>query len=136
MKGAAELARAAGAEPVVMTAEVHDRVVAITSHLPATVAVGLVQLAGDLAADIDSEAFLAGPGLRSASRLAAGDPSMMAQALSDNADNLGRAIELLVDQLRELHSAVEADPSGLRERLANAVAAHGMLLEMADVTRS
>ena len=123
------IVRAAGAQPVVMSAELHDRVVAITSHLPAVMAVGLVEMVGDLIDDVGGDAFLAGPGLRSASRLAGGDALMTAQMLSHNADNLRVAIDSLIERLRHLRDAVGGDPAGLRETLVQAGATRGSLIE-------
>ncbi len=120
------LVRATGAEPVHVDAVSHDEMVATTSHLPAVLAVGLVELAaGALGAEGE---LLAGPGFMSASRLADGDPLMTAQMLADNADNLGQAIEAVIGQLSDLKGALAADVTQLRERLADARLARSSLL--------
>ncbi len=122
------LVNAIGARAVRISADLHDRIVAITSHLPAIMAVGLIELAGDLAADLESDAFLAGPGLRSASRLAAADPSMTAQMASENADNLRGAIDGLIERLLRLREAAGGDTRELRDRLAAAGATRADLI--------
>jgi prephenate dehydrogenase len=123
------LVRAIGAEPVHISAEAHDEMVATTSHLPAVLAVGLVEIA---ATERDAGAtFLAGPGFSSASRLADGDPLMTAQMLADNADYLGRAIEAAIGRLSDLKRALTADRFDLTERLAAARANRASLLKLA-----
>lgn len=126
------LVRAVGARPVRVSAEVHDRVVAVTSHLPAVMAAALVQLAARLSDGVEDDSFLAGPGLRSASRLAAGDPVMTAQMLGENADNLSLAIDELVEALSELREAVNGDPLALCDRLAEIGAARTALMEAVE----
>ena len=135
LQQAEQLVRAAGAHPVVIDADLHDRVVAVTSHLPALMAVGLVELAGQLSGELQREVFLAGPGLMSATRLAAGDPAMTAQMLSDNADRVSEAIDLLIDRLDVLRAEVSGDPSSLMEKLTAASAMRGELVEMAGLNR-
>ena len=114
------LVRALGAEPVNMSAELHDQVVAVTSHLPAAMSVALVNVASGLHKLVADEEILAGPGFRGASRLAAGDPTMTAQMLSDNSDNLTSAINAGIQALEEMRKAICADEGALRERLARA----------------
>jgi monofunctional chorismate mutase len=122
------LVRGFGAEPVHMDSATHDEMVAMTSHLPAVLAVGLVELAAG-ARDAESE-VLTGPGFRSASRLADGDPLMTAQMLTDNADNLGRAIEAVIGRLNDLKGALTDDATRLRARLEDARLARSSLLRM------
>ncbi|NIN72905.1 MAG: chorismate mutase [Gemmatimonadetes bacterium] len=122
------LVRGFGAEPVHIDAVSHDEMVAVTSHLPAVLAVGLVEQAAEAGAA--EEELLAGPGFVSASRLADGDPLMTAQMLTDNADNLARAIESVIGRLHDLQRALADDANRLRERLAEARLARSSLLRM------
>ncbi|HMO28403.1 prephenate/arogenate dehydrogenase family protein [Enterovirga sp.] len=68
---------AMGADVEVMTAEHHDRVLAITSHVPHLIAYNIVGTAADLETVTESEVikFSAG-GFRDFTRIAASDPTM------------------------------------------------------------
>jgi prephenate dehydrogenase len=114
------LVRSVGARPVRMSAPLHDRMVSVTSHLPAVMAVALVQLAAGLGDEPEHGAPLAGPGFASASRLAAGDPSMTAQMLQANAANLAQAVEALTEKLHRLAGLAARDGNELAVQLAEA----------------
>jgi prephenate dehydrogenase len=83
---AEELVRAVGANALWMEAEVHDRWVAATSHVPFLLAEALVQSAPLEAAP------LVGPGFRGTSRLAGSSPRMMVDILSTNRENIRTAL--------------------------------------------
>lgn len=83
---AEQLAQAIGARPLWLDAETHDRWVASTSHLPYLVA-------NALAAATPLEARpLAGPGLRSTTRLAGSSLPMMSDILATNGDKVLAAL--------------------------------------------
>ncbi len=114
------LVEAVGARPVGIDADVHDAVVAITSHLPVLLAVGLVERAAELNDGLAAHEFLSGPGFAGASRLAAGDAKMTAQMLADNADKVASAIDGFIDTLGELREAMVVSPESLQQRLSRA----------------
>src|SRR5256885_1702767 len=58
------LAAAVGARPLLVAAEVHDRTVAVTSHLPHLVAFALASVAGRAAGSSSFEPGLASTGYR------------------------------------------------------------------------
>jgi prephenate dehydrogenase len=87
------LVRAIGGVPIWLDAETHDRWAASISHLPYLVALSLAR-----AAPFDS-GRLAGPGFRSATRLAATPPRMMLDVLSSNRSHL---LESLANFKREV----------------------------------
>lgn len=96
---AGDLARAAGAVPTVVAAEVHDRAVAMLSGVPLIVARALASAGADVA-------DLAGPGFRDMTRLAA-TPGPLAEAmLAGNTVEIRRALTAfraaLEDAEREL----------------------------------
>lgn len=122
------LVRAVGAQPVRMSAEVHDEIVAVTSHLPAAMAIALLELAVQLPAGIGIGSVLTGPGFASASRLVAGDPTMTAQMLADNADHVGTAVDGLIARLEELRELAVNDPRALARRIAAARSSRSVLL--------
>jgi prephenate dehydrogenase len=121
---AAGLAEAAGARPVVMDAESHDRVVALTSHLPHVMAFALAGLAGDAAREGEPVAALASTGFSSAARLSRTDPEMVAAFLSANADEVRQALGRLMERLQALDAALDDEPR-LKAMLAVAHAERG-----------
>ena len=87
------LAEAAGARPVPIEADLHDRVVAVTSHIPHLLAAAVAIAAGDLPPDLVRE--LAASGFAGATRLAESDPEMVAGFLSANATEVRKALRAL-----------------------------------------
>lgn len=92
--------RGLGAEPAVLDAAVHDRVLAYLSHLPQLAATALMAVIGD-AVGADGLA-LAGRGLADATRLAASPPPIWRDVCASNADNLVPALDALLAVLGEL----------------------------------
>ncbi len=114
-----ELVRSLGARPVRMSADDHDRMVAVTSHLPAVLAAALVETVDVMGRQDRDGELLSGTGFLSASRLADGDPAMTSQMLADNADYLDGAVGAFVTKLQEYARAATGNPPVLAERLAN-----------------
>ncbi len=114
--------RSAGAEPVVMDAERHDRLVAGVSHAAFCCSAAYVlALAGD--PEWPEARRLAGPGFRDLSRLAAGDPSLHLAIVGTNRGPVVerlRALERELARLRELIEAGEAADWQLRQLLERA----------------
>ncbi|MBQ1082769.1 MULTISPECIES: prephenate dehydrogenase [unclassified Nocardiopsis] len=101
VEAVAGLARACGADPLVLDARAHDRAVALVSHAPhvASSAVAARLLSGD-----DDALTLAGQGVRDVTRIAGGDPAMWEEILTHNA---GPVAEVLRGVAADL--AVTAD---------------------------
>ena len=100
------LARACGAQPILMPPAEHDRWVALVSHVPHLVASAMAAQCADAPA---GALALAGPGLRDVTRIAASDASLWTEILAANAaqahDILRAVISLLgtaADALRAL----------------------------------
>ena len=120
------LAMQLSALPIVMSAEEHDRAVALVSHLPQIVSSAL---AARLQSGNEQQLGLAGQGLRDASRIASSDPDLWLQILSQNADLVSpllaefkKDIEELIQSLEnldspgslaKLHSLLERGNSGV-----------------------
>ena len=85
---AGDLARAVGAVPTVVSAQEHDRIVAIVSGLPLAVARALARVGADVAE-------LAGPGFRDATRLAQTSPELADAILRGNAAEVRAALAKL-----------------------------------------
>jgi prephenate dehydrogenase len=92
--------RRIGANPVVMKAEEHDRVVAYTSHLAQLASTAL---AATVAERIDNdEIAIAGSGLRDMTRLALGSFDLWRDILATNAENIDQALSFFVQKLEHL----------------------------------
>ncbi len=110
---AQELVEAVGAQPVVMDAQRHDRLVAVVSHLPYLLSVGLVAAAEEVAAEDEQIWELAASGFRDASRLAASDVTMMLDILLTNRRAVGEMLSRFakrLDAIAHLLEASEAKP--------------------------
>ncbi|MBC7224020.1 MAG: prephenate dehydrogenase [Anaerolineae bacterium] len=121
---ARELARAAGAWPLEMPPDRHDRLVAAVSHLPYVLAVVLARLVAR-AGQEDAEVWdLAASGFRDTSRLAASDVTMMLDILLTNQAPIRTLLADAAEELGRLAALLEAgDEERLREVLAAAQAA-------------
>lgn len=107
----ASLVRSLGANPVMMTAEEHDRSVARVSHLPHLLAASLVALAAR-----DGEAMsLAGGGFRDLTRVADSEAGWWSEVLVANA---GMVAEAMVELEAGLASWKEALQEGNTEQIS------------------
>ncbi|KAF0283033.1 prephenate dehydrogenase [Spiribacter roseus] len=105
--------RQAGAEVTAMSVAHHDRMLAITSHLPHLLAFGLVDM---LAQDPDHEEILgyAAGGFRDFTRIASSDPVMWRDICLGNRDAVLEALGHFRRDLEQLTEKVEAaDAAGL-----------------------
>jgi len=119
-----EWVSALGAKPMVMDPLVHDRVVAVVSHLPQVVSTALMGLAAREEEGVPETLVLAAGGFRDLTRLAASNPHLWADILRSNVPELKRAIDLLIDDLASLKEELEdAQPSELEDTLAAATKA-------------
>jgi prephenate dehydrogenase len=106
------LATACGAEPVITDVATHDRWVALISHAPHVVAAAL---AAQLALpSVPPEALqLAGPGLRDATRIAAGDTALWQQILTGNAAPVAEVLAAVAADLAQAARTLTGqDPAG------------------------
>ncbi len=102
-----------GANPVEMSAEEHDRVVAFVSHLPQLAISALMDVVGT---NTGAERLgLAGPGLSDSTRLAGSPPEMWKDISRANADQIRGALDALIDALRKLRD--DADRGEVLERV-------------------
>lgn len=114
---------ALGARPVVLPAEDHDRLVAVTSQAPWLSALALARVA---AASPGVER-LVGRGLDEALKLAASAPEELAAAIATNpfAPAVARVV---ADELRRLADLAESDPAALEAAAAEGREARQRLL--------
>jgi prephenate dehydrogenase len=113
-----------GATVVALTADRHDALVAVVSHVPHLTAVTLMDLAASLAEEHGSLLRLAGSGFRDMTRVAAGRPSIWLDICADNAPAIVFTLDRLIDGLQAMRSRVAArDGASLGEILDRAALA-------------
>ncbi len=97
----------AGMRVVTMEAEHHDKVLAVTSHLPHLIAYTIVGTATELGEDLQSEvvAFSAG-GFRDFTRIAASDPVMWRDIFLENRDAVLELLQRFTEDLTALQRAI------------------------------
>jgi cyclohexadieny/prephenate dehydrogenase len=102
-----ELWRRAGSQVEIMEAAHHDRVLAITSHLPHLIAYTIVSTATDLADATQSEVikFSAG-GFRDFTRIAASDPVMWRDVFLNNREAVLEMLGRFNEDLTALQRAI------------------------------
>ena len=99
------------------SADVHDETLALSSHLPqlTTTALALVLRQGGVGRST------LGPGGRDSTRLAGSSPELWTGIARDNAEPLGKALELLERQIAELRAGLVAnDEAMLRDSFRRA----------------
>jgi prephenate dehydrogenase len=109
-----ELIESVGAHPMVMSAAVHDRLVAGVSHAAFLLSIGYV-LALSHQADWPEASKVAGSGFRDMSRLAAGDPELYAGIAETNRENMVATLDAISAELARLRRHLEADDPRLVE---------------------
>ncbi len=101
--------RALGSQVEVMTAHHHDRVLAITSHLPQLIARTIVGTAAALEHEIQDEVikFSAG-GFRDFTRMAAADPVMWRDIFLENGDAVLEMLQRLTEDISAMQKLIRA----------------------------
>lgn len=96
-----------GARVEIMDAAHHDRVLAVTSHLPHLIAYTIVGTASDLEEVTQSEVikYSAG-GFRDFTRIAASDPTMWRDVFLSNRDAVLEMLQVFTEDLTELQKAI------------------------------
>jgi len=94
--------RALGAEPRVMGAAAHDRLLAYLSHLPQLTASALLHVVGGAVGQ--DGLSLAGRGLADTTRLASSPDDIWKDIAATNRDEIGPALDALIEVLRALRT--------------------------------
>ncbi|MEK7246725.1 MAG: prephenate/arogenate dehydrogenase family protein, partial [Pseudomonadota bacterium] len=103
----AELWRRAGSTIAVMDAEHHDRVLAITSHLPHLIAYTIVDTAAQLEQDVQGEVIkFSASGFRDFTRIAASDPVMWRDIFLANREAVLEILQRFNEDLTALQRAI------------------------------
>jgi prephenate dehydrogenase len=117
-----------GARTVPTNAEAHDRLLALTSHLPHALANLLMLRVAEAAAEDDSPLAYAGASLREMTRLAGANAAVWSDIFLGNADEIAAALAGLRASLDELEQALRSgDREQIEETIATAAAARARL---------
>ncbi|MFI6388471.1 prephenate dehydrogenase [Nonomuraea sp. NPDC050540] len=126
-----ELIELCGANPVEVSAEEHDRAVALVSHAPHVAASAV---AARLSEASDVALGLAGQGVRDVTRIAGSDPGLWLGILSGNAEPVAEVLEAVSRDLTEAAAALRALAGGdqsagpdVTRLLKRGVAGHGRI---------
>jgi len=112
-----DFVRGLGATPHVMTPELHDRYLAIISHLPQFASSALMHVVGKTGGDMALE--LAGAGLADSTRLAGSPPGIWKDIAVTNEDALRAALDELIHALEHLRDGL-GDGSVVESTFASA----------------
>ncbi|RJQ06863.1 MAG: prephenate dehydrogenase/arogenate dehydrogenase family protein, partial [Bacillota bacterium] len=133
------LAAGLGARPMVMSPEEHDRLLAVTSHLPYLLSLLVVHLGARAAGSQPALADFVAGGYRDATRLALQDPAMGTDILATNASELEPALRGLAaladDLLQRLSDTNPAAGGDSAHILAFAAEARALRLELGRLKR-
>ena len=101
-----------GSKTVIMSAEKHDKIFSITSHLPHLIAYNLVKSAQDFqrTQKYDLIKYSAG-GLRDFSRIAASNEIMWRDIFFDNSQNISKAIDIFIKNLEGFRKDINSKKS-------------------------
>jgi cyclohexadieny/prephenate dehydrogenase len=122
---------AIGSDVVEMDAEHHDKVLAITSHLPHLIAYTIVGTAVDLEEDLKSEVVkFSASGFRDFTRIAASDPTMWRDIFLNNREAVLEMLQRLTEDLFALQRAIRwGEGDFLFERFSRARAIRRSVIE-------
>ena len=102
-----DLWRAVGSSVEIMEAGHHDRVLAITSHLPHLIAYTIVGTATDLEATLQQEVIkFSASGFRDFTRIAASDPTMWRDVFLNNREAVLDVLQRFTEDLTALQRAI------------------------------
>lgn len=113
-----------GAVPVAVDPQAHDRLVALTSHLPHALANLLVNHAGATRIEGHDPLIAGGGSLRDMTRVAGANPSIWVDIFLENAEALGEALGEHRRRLDRLAEALAAGDAGFLARWIGEAAGH------------
>ena len=109
-----------GSKSVIMDADQHDRIFAITSHLPHLIAYNLILTATNFKSSNKNNIlkFSAG-GLRDFSRIAASNEIMWRDIFFNNKSNMLKVIDLFIKNLKIFKRDIKSNKKNLETKLKN-----------------
>jgi prephenate dehydrogenase len=105
-----------GATPIAVDPHAHDRLVALTSHLPHALANLLLNHAGSVRVDGHEPLSAAGGSLRDMTRVGGANPRIWVDIFTDNAEELRAALAEHRRRVEELERALETRDAGFLAR--------------------
>lgn len=116
-----DLWEAIGSQVTIMPADHHDKVLALTSHLPHLIAFSILNTAADLGEYTQNEVLQFSISLRGFTRIAASDPIMWRDIFLTNREAVLEQLHLLQEDLAVLTRAIRwGDGDLLEQRFARA----------------
>tara|TARA_B100001123_G_scaffold244838_2_gene273768 strand:+ start:16565 stop:17479 length:915 start_codon:yes stop_codon:yes gene_type:complete len=106
-----------GAKTHIISPSEHDRLLAFLSHLPQLTASALMHVVGNAAGGEGLK--LTGRGLADTTRLASSPASIWKDICASNADEIGVALDVLIDKLREIRLGLD-EPKVIEELFGSA----------------
>ena len=113
-----------GARPVAIGPDAHDRLVAVTSHLPHVLANVLLNHAGSTRIDGHDPLQAAGGSLRDMTRIGGANPRIWVDIFLDNRDALAGALAEQRRQLEQVERALAAGDAGFLARWIGEASGH------------
>jgi prephenate dehydrogenase len=110
------LVAAFGARPVAIDPDAHDRLVAVTSHLPHALANVLLNQAGAASVDQHDPLAAAGGSLRDMTRIAGANPRIWVDIFLENRTALGAALAEHRRRVEQLEAALAGGDAGFLAR--------------------
>lgn len=103
------IVEACGATALEMTADEHDRTVAVTSHVPQI----LSSVLAARLAEVDQDRIqVSGQGLRDMTRIAASDPDLWAGIIASNPSPIAEVLDEVLVELSRLRAALDSGDTG------------------------
>ena len=118
------LVSALGARPVAIGPDAHDRLVAVTSHLPHVLANVMLNQAGSTRIDGHDPLQAAGGSLRDMTRIGGANPRIWVDIFLDNRDALAGALAEQRRQLEQVERALAAGDAGFLARWIGEASGH------------
>jgi len=107
-----------GSKPVIMNADQHDKIFAITSHLPHLIAYNLILTATNFkTSNKDNFLKFSAGGLRDFSRIAASNEIMWRDIFFSNKTNMLKVIDLFIKNLKIFKEDIKSNRNGLKTKL-------------------
>lgn len=104
-----ELLRLVGAQPLLLSVEEHDRMVAAVSHLPHLTAISLANAAGKIEGQLPGTLTLAAGGFRDSTRIAMSSPELWAEIVFSNKQQVLGMMDNFLQELTNLRQMIQED---------------------------
>jgi prephenate dehydrogenase len=124
LRAAHGLVAALGARPVAIGPDAHDRLVAVTSHLPHVLANVLLNQAGATRIDGHDPLQAAGGSLKDMTRIGGANPRVWVDIFLDNREALAAALAEQRRQLEQVERALAAGDAGFLARWIGEASGH------------